>query len=371
MHSSLITSKSVSVNSPEILSLARLWEVRGEDLSSMGFADTLALLSSASAQNALDQSQITALFNMLSSKHAKFMQIQQKMQEILTLFTEITTDMQHGLATLQSESLQPSQGANKSPMFPVQNPTSSSFYAICLGPFTLYSQGQPVKLCSNRNARTILRLLIAQPDHSVSVDTLLDLLWPDDPADVALRKLHVTLSHLRNKCSPYLKIIQYQQGVYRLDPAIKLYTDVDEFLFCYQTGQNAKGKAAISYFENACSLYTRPFLLEDLYSDWSFARREQLRQIYLTMSSILSSHYLEVHDYDTATHWALEIIKENACDESAHCQLMRIYAHQGRRNDALRQYQYCQRILHEELNLQPLPDTENLYQAILQGEFSQ
>jgi DNA-binding SARP family transcriptional activator len=52
----------------------------------------------------------------------------------------------------------------------------------------------------------------------------------------------------------------------------------------------------------------------------------------------------------------------------AHRQLMLAYIAQGRRSDALRQYQLCARILAEELGAQQMPETITMFQAILNNE---
>jgi DNA-binding SARP family transcriptional activator len=201
------------------------------------------------------------------------------------------------------------------------------------------------------------------------------LFWPEDCAEVALRKLQVTVSILRRSLQTEDDLrggyILCKQGVYQLNPAVAWHSDVEEFLALYDAGGKASGKAAASYYERACSLYTRPFLMEDLYADWSFPRREQLRQIRREMCSALATHYLEIRSYEQASRWGALIIEENRCDEAAYQQLMHIYALEGRRNDALQMYQRCQQVLLQELGMQPMPETVALYQAIISGELHQ
>jgi DNA-binding SARP family transcriptional activator len=297
--------------------------------------------------------------------------IQQKTQELLALSSEIHAEMkamQNVLATLPTGIVQEHRKHNE-PGTPDSVPPV--FYVTCFGLFVVHYQGRPVKLCSNRNGQAILRFLVAQQDHSASTDVLMDLFWPEDTTDVALRKLHVTLSILRHalrrSCDFPSQFIVHKQGIYQIDPCIELHSDAEEFLALYHAGQKTTGQDTIRNFEKACELYTRPFLLEDLYFNWSFSYRERFRQMYLHMSSVLAAHYLELGVFDAAIQWAMKILKENPSDEVAHQQLMRIYIRQGRRNDALRQYQSCCQILREELDIQPLPATEALYQAILQG----
>ncbi len=93
-----------------------------------------------------------------------------------------------------------------------------------------------------------------------------------------------------------------------------------------------------------------------------------LSQAYLVMCSALAEHYIDTGRYEDATKWATAILKENRCDEAAHRQLIRAYAAQGRRSEALRQYRRCVRILTEELGVQPMFKTMSLFQAILNNE---
>lgn len=258
----------------------------------------------------------------------------------------------------------------------VKEDSPLTFSATCLRPFAVEIGNKPVELCSNRNGQAILRYLIAQPNHSATTDTLTDILWPEDEAEVSLRKLQVAISILRrslnnsNEKAPKDGYILYKQRTYQLNPSIDLRIDVDDFLALHNAGNQADRELAISYYEQACYIYSRPFLIEDLYADWSFIRREQLRQIHIRMCTVIAEHYLATHLYSKAAHWATVIIGENRCDEVAYRLLMKAYALEGRRGEALRQFQHCQEVLLAELGMQPVPETIALYQAIINGEIT-
>ena len=86
------------------------------------------------------------------------------------------------------------------------------------------------------------------------------------------------------------------------------------------------------------------------------------------MCKTLTDHYLKVKSYEDAERWATTLLKENRCDEAAHRQLIQVYAAQGRRSEALQQYQRCERILREELAVQPLPETVHVVQMMLKSD---
>jgi DNA-binding SARP family transcriptional activator len=328
---------------------------------------------------------LTAILDTLMQEYERYSHLQQTLQEASFRLGELNIQLQvniTGARTLQSQLLTELDNEQTSPVvqeYHLLKETSLEnavahprLYATCLAPFRLSCLDGPLALCSNRNGQALLRYLIAQPDHSATADTLMALFWPEDSAEVALRKLHVTVSILRRSLQTGYDIpggyILYKQHVYQLNPALALRSDVEEFLDLYHEGCKAQEDVMASFYERACALYTRPFLMEDLYADWSFTRREQLRQIHLSMCSALATYYLETHSYEKASRWAVTIIEGNPCDESAYRQLMRLYAMQGRRNDALRQYQRCQQVLFNELGMQPMPETVSLYQAIIRGE---
>ena len=239
----------------------------------------------------------------------------------------------------------------------------------CFGHFEVNRLGKPVNLCSSRSGQSILRYLIARPDSCATSDVLQSLFWPDDEPGMAQNKLHLAISALRRSLNegcagnPGSGYILCKQGAYRLNPAVTMRTDVDEFLQCYQAGKRESRETTMLY-ERACHLYKGPFLVEDLYADWSFFQRERLSQIYLSMCRTLTNQYLQELRYDDAAKWASAILRQNHCDEMAHQYLIRIHIAQGRRSEALQQYQYCERLLHQELGVLPLPETTALLAAL-------
>lgn len=242
--------------------------------------------------------------------------------------------------------------------------------ATCLGRFSIRHDGQALTLCPNRSGQTILRYLVAQPEHRASADTLMEILWPDDEPEVARHKLQVAVSALRrsliNSSRGELNgYIQCKDRLYQLNPDVPLSSDVDVFLLLYHAGRQTKGTEMAAQYEKACQFYSGPFLVEDIYADWSSRQRDYLCRVYLAMCGMLAEHFLRSSQFEDAVKWANAILQENCTDEAAHRQLMRAYAAEGRRSEAVRQYQRCERILREELSVAPAPETAALLQSIL------
>lgn len=251
--------------------------------------------------------------------------------------------------------------------------TLPSLYITCFGRFEVQRLGRPIVLSSNRQGQAILRYLVAQSDHCATSETLMTLLWPEDEPEVAQPRLHTAICALRRSlnqgytCKPDHGYIVCKDRTYRFDTTVTIQTDVDQFLHYYQAGRQIN-EERIALYEKACHLYTDPFLPEDKYADWSVLQREYLSRVYIDMCKALTDHYLNMKSYEDAEKWATAILKENQCDEAAHRQLMHIYAAQGRRSDALQQFQRCERILREELSVQPLAETVQVVQMLLKRD---
>jgi DNA-binding SARP family transcriptional activator len=242
-------------------------------------------------------------------------------------------------------------------------------FVTCFGHFEVRYLGTPITLCSNNKGQSILRFLVTTPRHSATSDVLRELFWSDDESEAPMHKLHIAVSDLRYSLSKGVpnqtkhRYIFCKNHTYFLDPAIALYTDVDEFLGYHSQGQRDSEKR-ITSFEKACSLYRGPFLWEEIYADWSSSQRDQLALMYLNMCRALLEHYFQAKCYEVATSWAQAILKEDNCDEFAHQKLIQIYAAQGLYHRALQQYQHCEHTLYEELGVQPMSETQLLIRQL-------
>jgi len=325
-----------------------------------------------------DQTQIAIAIDALVQSHRLCCQAQQKLFLASKHFAEADAEQSASITAL--EKLLPSAVAEqhitvRAEESPANDAPLFRLFITCFGCFEVRRLDKPIVLCSNRNGQAILRYLVAQTGYRASADRLMNLFWPEDESEVAHRKLQVAMSLLRkslngeNNSKPEGGYITCKNGVYQLNAEVAVYTDVNEFLSCYKRGIQEK-ENGIALFERACRLYVGPFLVEDIYSDWSLIQREQLAQMYFTMCSALVEHFLRTGRYADAITWATATLKENRCDEAAYRQLMIAYAANGQRGEALRQYHRCEQVLSEELELSPMPETIELFQSILLQEFS-
>ncbi len=117
----------------------------------------------------------------------------------------------------------------------------------------------------------------------------------------------------------------------------------------------------------AIDLYAGDLLPEDRYEPWAEDRREELRRTYLTLLAELSGLHEERGDYGPAIEALRRVVEAEPTDEESQARLMRLYAANGRRREALRQYELLRKSLSEELGAEPGAATQRLYREISAG----
>ena len=77
-------------------------------------------------------------------------------------------------------------------------------------------------------------------------------------------------------------------------------------------------------------------------------------------------YHVSQDEMETAIRYYQAILTRDPYREEVHRQLMDAYARAGRRAEAVQQYQECCRILRQDLEVGPSPETEVLYRCIVE-----
>src|SRR5437016_3251731 len=128
--------------------------------------------------------------------------------------------------------------------------------------------------------------------------------------------------------------------------------------------------------ERAVALY-RGELLEGVgvdeapFAEWLASEQERLRGLAVQAFTDILAHQSKAGQTQQAIQTAVTLLAMDTSQEIVHRALMRLYARQGRRGAALKQYQVCVAVLQRELGTEPEPETKQLYQEILQRRASE
>jgi len=104
------------------------------------------------------------------------------------------------------------------------------------------------------------------------------------------------------------------------------------------------------------------------FDDWQLSQREWLRREFADVQRRLSVYYAEAQEYTQAIKYAQQWLLIDELHEPAHRQLMRLYATNGQRSEALRQYRQTVELLDTELATPPEDETTQLYESIVNGQ---
>ena len=259
-----------------------------------------------------------------------------------------------------------------------QSPTrETSLRVFFFGRFEMLCDGNAMQLGRNGKALTILKYLLANRRRPVSQDHLMGWLWPESNLKKARWSLNSAIHGLRKLlcgCSPSLSTgyVSLEDGYYCLSPAVRIWTDVDEFDERYEKGRRLqKGgdpQAAAVEYEKAIELYRGDYLIEDLYEDWTMVERERLSNAYMDMLGRLAVHYMQSGQYQESIRGCYRVLEKDRCHEDSYRLLMRCYVRLGLRGRALEQYRICEKILGQEYGTTPSSETHSLYISILRDE---
>jgi DNA-binding SARP family transcriptional activator len=238
-----------------------------------------------------------------------------------------------------------------------------------LGPVKAEREGQQVGL-GGPKPRTLLAVLALEPGRVVSVDRLVEALWPGEPPETAAHAVQVYVSQLRKALGP---VIATRPPGYELELAPDR-VDVNRFTRLAQEGRAALAGedpvAAEGALREALALWRGPALADFLYEPFAqneIARLEDLRTVALeeriAADLALGRHAELVSELEA-------LVQAQPLRERPRAQLMLALYRSGRQADALAAYRAARETLVEELGIDPGPELRELEAAILRQDDS-
>lgn len=228
---------------------------------------------------------------------------------------------------------------------------------------------QPFRFSAPPRTFPLLAYLLLHRDRPVNRQQIAFALWPDEPESGARANLRRHLHHLRHALPPGpegLPWLLLEDAGVQWNPQAPFWLDVAEM---------ERLAGCPDTLEQAVQLY-RGDLLETVYDDWVFPRREELRELYYSCLERLISRHRSGRDYPTAVRYARQLLASDPFREDAQRQLMAVLYEGGNRAGALQEFETFERRLRQEMGVAPMPETRALYEIILRnarlpGEVSQ
>jgi two-component SAPR family response regulator len=249
----------------------------------------------------------------------------------------------------------------------------STLQVFTLGNFGLTIGGESVALEKwvRKQSVTLLKYLVTQAGRPMHRERILGCLWPEADAGRGWDRLKVAISYLRNQlrgmgmAEDALTTVG-KAYLLRRD-AIRVDADIFENFIAegraLQAQQN--NQEALRCYTQADHLYRGDYLEQEIFADWCAEERERLRELHLDMLVDMVQCYVESGDFGEAARLCRKALVHEPCRESFHRTLMECLVFLGHTDQALAQYQACRNLLRQELGVDPMPETQRIFQQIL------
>lgn len=243
-------------------------------------------------------------------------------------------------------------------------------------------QDKPIESRAKK-IEALLAFLACESDRAHRRERLVGLLFSEMPDDQARTNLRQTLTRLRRaindqKADPPFLLVSREAT--QFNPASDHFLDVAFFEQLLQGCGVHRPERDLDCHDcnerlaKAIELYRGPFLdeffLDDsaAFEDWVQVKREQYQTDALTALQDLADYHERGGSYAAAADFVRQQLRFEPWKEEAHRQLMRLLAYQGQRTAALQQYHVLETTLEDELSVEPMAETQSLYERIRTAE---
>ncbi len=222
-----------------------------------------------------------------------------------------------------------------------------------------------------------ITLRLNDSHHLLPKERIVYELWPTLDEQRADRDFKVALNALNDALEPdrpprtLSQFIVRHGMAYGLNPEATIRIDAEVF----RTGlRNAARQerddidAAIDTYRDAIDRYAGDYLPDALYEDWASLERERMQTLYLSGAMRLATLLIRQDAYQEAIHLCQSVLMIDRYWEEAYRLMMISHALRGNRPLAMRVYTQCKDALADGLDLDPMPETTELYHRIRQGE---
>ena len=231
-----------------------------------------------------------------------------------------------------------------------------------LGPFEAVGPDNETVDFSHRKVRALLAYLVVERARPQAREQLASLLWARTGDERARHNLRQALSKIRALCPG---LVANRGDRVALDPAV---CAIDLLQFEELASSNDAAE-----LQTALDLY-RGDLLEGFtsneidFQDWLEAERGRLRKLACEVAARLTTLLAQQGHDDQAMIVLNRLLRIDPANEAAHRELMKLLARNGRRSEALRQYQQCAAALKRELDAEPGAETRQLLAELRQRD---
>ena len=226
----------------------------------------------------------------------------------------------------------------------------------------------------HQRVRSLLACLLSNVGRKWGREQIMDALWPDMDFENASGRLDRAVHSLRQLCEPSLERLatsrllrSEREGLILADQA-SIWVDADAFeQLVVRANASSDSSEKEQFLEEAVALYGGDFLPEEQHADWAIARREMLQRAWMGVLLELADLRIARGALFNAIEPLDRILMADPANEAAVQRLMVSLTQLDRRGEALQSFSRFSSALKRAYNIEPLPETRQLYIAIQHG----
>lgn len=226
-----------------------------------------------------------------------------------------------------------------------------------LGGFAVHRDGVPVPASAwrSRQARTLLKVLVARQGRPIGREELCELLWPDDDPTKTGHRLSVLLSTLRGALDPD-RHHPIEQFVTADAQGIRLATDsatldladfLDDAAEASRLADDGADEGARQLLADLVAGYQGEAFEEDPYEAWAADVRDHVRAAWVQSLRLAARLSGRTGDIDGAVTSLVRLLGADPYDEPAHRMLVAVLVRARRHGEARRAFERWSRAMAE------------------------
>lgn len=213
-------------------------------------------------------------------------------------------------------------------------------------------------------------MLLLSPNQTVSVDLLIEAVWPSGPPATARNQIAICVAGLRkvfNEKTDGVELITTSRPGYVLNSlehhidSIEFERRISEARQAARSGQTAAASALIT---QALALWRGP-ALDGLSGGRIEAEAAHLESVRLNLSEEYAELQLKLGRHRTLIPELTTLVREHPLREQARAHLILAHYRAGRRADALAVFREGRDLMAEELGIEPGPALQALHNLVL------
>ncbi len=213
--------------------------------------------------------------------------------------------------------------------------------------------------------------ITARSRSGLHKEKIIDRLWEDSEKDEGARNFKVALHGINKALEPdrqprtEAKFIIRQGISYHLNQEATWIDAqaIEEYIAIANECRSSDPDLSIKAFRSAVELHQGSYLPNRVYEDWSSEERERLQVLILSAYISLSELMLDEQPLETVRLAQKAIAIDNTWEDAYQLQ-MKAYLSQGNRPAAIKTYHQCVKVLDKEFGLDPLPETQQIFDSI-------